>query len=165
MQKTAQKKETIEKKSEPHDIPIVKEFTTMKETSTNPILPIIIIAIAIIISGAFTGYILANTTGRGASSGKTTNALGDLLDSVGRCDSKTPCDDQSPEGILREGGTEGGDGTHYLERPGGESQNVYLTSATLPLDDYVGKEVKVWGQTFAAETAGWFMDVAKLELK
>jgi hypothetical protein len=31
-------------------------------------------------------------------------------------------------------------------------------------DDYIGKKVKVWGQTFSSEQAGWLMDVGRLEL-
>jgi len=37
------------------------------------------------------------------------------------------------EGVLREGGIEG-EGNFHLERPGGESQNVYLTSTTVDLE-------------------------------
>jgi hypothetical protein len=51
-----------------------------------------------------------------------------------------------------------------LERAGGPSQDVYLTSSTISFDEYVGKKVKVWGETFSAKTAGWLMDVGRLEL-
>ena len=68
------------------------------------------------------------------------------------------------EGRLVEGGIEG-EGSHHLERAGGESQNVYLTSSSVDLNAYVGKTVKVWGVTFDAQKAGWLMDVAKLEVK
>ena len=69
----------------------------------------------------------------------------------------------SAEGILREGGIDG-EGSFHLERPGGESQNVYLTSSVVDLSEYVGKKVKVWGETFEAEKAGWLMDVGLVEL-
>lgn len=58
-----------------------------------------------------------------------------------------------------------GEGTHHLVRPGGDSQNVYLTSSVVDLNQFVGKTVKVFGQTFATQTAGWFMDVGRVELK
>lgn len=68
----------------------------------------------------------------------------------------------SAEGILRTGGIDG-EGNFHLERPGGESQNVYLTSTTVDLSGYVGKKVKVWGATFQAQKAGWLMDVGSVQ--
>ena len=69
----------------------------------------------------------------------------------------------SAEGTLESGGIDG-EGTHKLIRPGGVSQTVYLTSSLLDLEQYVGKKVKVWGETFAAKKAGWLMDVGKVEV-
>jgi hypothetical protein len=66
-------------------------------------------------------------------------------------------------GILQEGGVDG-EGNFHLKRPGGESQNVYLTSTTVDLSAYLGKKVRVWGETFKAEKAGWLMDVGLVEL-
>lgn len=54
-------------------------------------------------------------------------------------------------------------GTHKLIRPGGETQTAYLTSTTLDLDEYVGKKVKVYGETFGSSQVGWLMDVGKIE--
>lgn len=67
------------------------------------------------------------------------------------------------EGILREGGVNG-EGSFHLERPGGESQNVYLTSSTVDLSQFIGKKVRVHGETFAAQKAGWLMDVGLVEV-
>ena len=67
------------------------------------------------------------------------------------------------EGTLKEGGIDG-EGNFHLERPGGESQNVYLTSSTVDLSLYVGKKVRVYGQTFAGQKAGWLMDVGLVEV-
>lgn len=67
------------------------------------------------------------------------------------------------EGKLVEGGIDG-EGTHHLERPGGPSQNVYLTSSNVDLQKFEGRKVKVDGKTFAAEKAGWLMDVGQLEV-
>lgn len=80
---------------------------------------------------------------------------------VGISDKKTFKD--SAEGILREGGIEG-EGNFHLERPGGPSQNVYLTSSVVDLSQFVGKKVRVWGETFASEKAGWLMDVGLVEI-
>ena len=55
-------------------------------------------------------------------------------------------------------------GTHKLLRPGGESQTAYLTSSVLDLDEYVGKKVKVFGETFGSSQVGWLMDVGKVEV-
>lgn len=55
-------------------------------------------------------------------------------------------------------------GTHKLLRPGGESQTAYLTSSTLDLDEYNGKKVKVFGETFGSSQVGWLMDVGKVEV-
>ncbi len=80
---------------------------------------------------------------------------------IGVVDKKTFKD--STEGVLKEGGIDG-EGNFHLERPGGESQNVYLTSSTIDLSEFIGKKVKVYGQTFAGEKAGWLMDVGYIEI-
>ncbi len=67
------------------------------------------------------------------------------------------------EGTLKKGGVDG-EGSHHLERPGGESQNVYLTSSVADLSKFVGKKVKVQGQTQKAQKAGWLMDVGYVEI-
>lgn len=55
-------------------------------------------------------------------------------------------------------------GTHKLIRPGGEDQTAYLTSSVLDLDEYNGKKVKVFGETFGSSQVGWLMDVGKVEV-
>lgn len=67
------------------------------------------------------------------------------------------------EGLLKEGGIDG-EGNFHLERPGGESQNVYLTSSIVDLSEFVGKKVRVWGETFQGEKAGWLMDIGYIEI-
>lgn len=69
----------------------------------------------------------------------------------------------SAEGEISLGGVDG-EGSHHLIREGGESQYVYLTSSIIDLDQFVGRKVKVWGQTFQAQKAGWLMDVGRLEI-
>jgi len=80
---------------------------------------------------------------------------------VGMVDEKTFRD--SAEGKLVSGGLDG-EGSHHLERPGGESQDVYLTSSVVDLDKFVGRKIKVWGETFTSQKAGWLMDVGKLKV-
>ncbi|KKS78749.1 MAG: hypothetical protein UV54_C0052G0004 [Candidatus Beckwithbacteria bacterium GW2011_GWA2_43_10] len=67
------------------------------------------------------------------------------------------------EGEIASGGIDG-EGSHHLIRDGGESQYVYLTSSIVDLNQFVGKKVRVWGQTFEAQRAGWLMDVGRLEI-
>jgi len=117
---------------------------------------IIFIIIAAVI-GIGIGYLVPNIiqgkkgTATGSSSTKS---------AAGLVDKKTFKD--KAEGILKEGGIDG-EGNFHLERPGGESQNVYLTSTTVDLSPFVGKKVRVWGETFTGEKAGWLMDVGSVE--
>lgn len=116
------------------------------------------VAIAVIV-GAVVGFGLSRfkkETKNGSSEIKNTTQ------SAGIVDKKTFKD--SVEGILREGGIDG-EGNFHIERPGGVSQNAYLTSSTVDLSNYIGKKVKVWGQTFSAQKAGWLMDVGLVEIE
>jgi hypothetical protein len=71
-------------------------------------------------------------------------------------------DKDTAEGVLKNGGIDG-DGQYHLVRSGGASQYVYLTSSSLDLSQFVNQKIKVWGQTQAAQHAGWLMDVGKVE--
>ncbi len=115
------------------------------------------IAIAVIV-GSILGFGFSRLNKKTTESKDTKNTT----QSAGIVDKKTFKD--SVEGILREGGIEG-EGNFHIERPGGESQNAYLTSSTVDLSSYVGKKVKVWGQTFSGQKAGWLMDVGLVEIE
>lgn len=67
------------------------------------------------------------------------------------------------QGVLIMGGLEG-EGSHTLLRPGGVSQNVYLTSSVVDLDQFNNMEIRVWGETFKGQKAGWLMDVGRVEV-
>lgn len=69
----------------------------------------------------------------------------------------------SAEGYLEAGGING-EGSHSLLREGGESQTVYLTSSITDLDKLVGMRVKVWGETFKGQKAGWLMDIGRVQV-
>jgi hypothetical protein len=69
----------------------------------------------------------------------------------------------SAEGYLEIGGLDG-EGSHKLLRPGGDSQTVYLTSSVTDLDKFDGMSVKVWGETFKGQKAGWLMDVGRVQI-
>lgn len=118
-------------------------------------------ALVIVAAGILSGYVLSSSFSKSgrpmlpAQGGISTSGK-----SVGSSDTKTFPD--SAEGQLEAGGIDG-EGTHKLIRPGGDSQTVYLTSSVLDLNQFVGKKVKVWGQTFSAKKAGWLMDVGRVE--
>ncbi len=69
----------------------------------------------------------------------------------------------SAEGYLEAGGLDG-EGSHSLLRVGGPSQTVYLTSSVTDLSKFEGMNVKVWGETFKAQKAGWLMDVGRVQV-
>ena len=67
------------------------------------------------------------------------------------------------EGVVKGGGIEG-EGQYHLVRPGGDSQNVYMTSSDIDLSQFIGEKIKVWGQTQKAQKAGWLMAVSYTHL-
>ena len=120
----------------------------------------IVFGIVIVLFGVLTGYFLSTNLNRSKTGPSLSGSdTGDKV--VGSKDTKTFRD--SAEGDLKAGGING-EGTHSLIRPGGDSQTVALTSSVLDLSQFEGKKVRVWGETFAGSTAGWFMDVGKIEV-
>jgi len=63
-----------------------------------------------------------------------------------------------------EKGNINGEGTHILNRPGGLTQRVSLTSSAVDLDLFIGKMVEVKGQTNASTKTGWLMDVGAIKI-
>jgi hypothetical protein len=68
------------------------------------------------------------------------------------------------EGVLKNGGIDG-EGQYHLVRPGGDSQNVYVTSSSVDLSQFIDQKIKVWGETQSAQHAGWLMDVGKVQVE
>lgn len=128
---------------------------------------LIIALVVVALLGVGTGYLLSKTSG--VSLGSSTTADGSTVSSgadstgviEGSDDLKTFKD--IAQGKLEEGGIEG-EGQFHLTRPGGISQNVYMTSSVVDLSKYIGKKIKVWGQTQKAQTAAWLMDVGRVEV-
>ena len=117
--------------------------------------------ITLVLLGVGTGFLLSRST---VTTNKETTQESKMVktDKVeGVADTKNFKD--SAEGTLEKGGING-EGTHKLVREGGPSQTAYLVSSVVDLDSYVGKKVKVWGETFAAQKAAWLMDVGKIEI-
>jgi len=154
-----EKKETGRPQEEPSVI--IHNF----EKSQNIFTPKLFIVLALVIAlGIGTGYLLS--LGRV----KVGNASLDNLTGLSKISkgTKLGSDDlktfkDEAEGILKEGGIKG-EGAYHLVRPGGESQNVYLTSSIVDLSKLIDRKIKVWGQTQKAQYAGWLMDVGRVEI-
>ena len=145
--------------------PLVKDFSQeLNQVKKNPKkkLKTIIFTVVIILAGITSGYFLSQK-GSGPAPVARDVAEEDIETgmTVGIVDEKTFKD--SAEGELVAGGLDG-EGSHHLERPGGDTQSVYLTSSIVDLDKFVGRQVKVWGETFSSKKAGWLMDVGKLQV-
>jgi len=139
---------------------------TPSPSSSKPLVTILV-AFLLVAAGTATGLGVSKVISIGTSAPVTKTAqqasqegvaVGDI---IGLPDKSTFKD--SAQGVLVKGGT-GGEGSHHLLREGGADQNVYLTSSVLDLDQLVGHKVEVWGETFAAQTAGWLMDVGRAEV-
>jgi len=132
------------------------------ENTMKPNTRIVIgVYVVLFVLGVGTGYLLA---GRPAlftksAAGKTQVVTTGKI--VGSTDTATFKD--TAQGTLEKGGVDG-EGSHHLTRAGGPSQTAYLVSSVVDLDQYVGKKVKVWGQTLAAKNVSWLMDVGKIEI-
>ncbi len=137
---------------------LIHQFKDQPTTGIKPISCFIILLIVPIIGG-LSGFFLARLRTSGLSS--TTSKENKVKKVVGIVNKKTFRD--KAEGVLKEGGIDG-EGNFHLKRPGGESQNVYLTSTTVDLSQYINKKVRVWGETFKGEKAGWLMDVGLVEV-
>lgn len=124
----------------------------------------IVILLIVAFLGIGTGYMLSKNGGKIGSVSMGSPTSSSSIQSgktYGSDDLKTYKD--SAEGVLKEGGIEG-EGQYHLERPGGESQNVYMTSSTVDLSLFLNKKIKVWGATQTAQKAGWLMDVGRVQM-
>lgn len=138
----------------------------LNENNNSPFLSMKLIFVLIVAAlvGAGSGYFLAKSSGKLGPAGVgniTTSSSVSKGTIVGSNDLKTFKD--ITEGVLKKGGIDG-EGQYHLVRPGGDSQNVYLTSSVVDLSLFVGKKVKVWGETNSAKKAGWLMDVGRVEV-
>lgn len=125
----------------------------------------------VIFAGAATGYgvnlFSAGSAGMASPVAEQNKTAKEVEDAVkvgavfGVPDEKTFRDEV--DGVLIKGGI-AGEGSHTLLREGGISQNVYLTSSVVDLDQFENMKVKVWGETFKGQKAGWLMDVGRLEV-
>lgn len=135
-----------------------KDQITKKEDQAKTVITIVYTII--ILFGLGTGFVLARD--KVLHKGSADVPISIKTDRIeGITDPKTFPD--TAEGIVEKGGIDG-EGTHKLAREGGPSQTAYMVSSVIDLDKYVGKKVRVWGQTIAAQKAAWLMDIGKIEL-
>jgi hypothetical protein len=142
--------------------PLVRDFT--KESLKSVFTPkIITLLIVVVVVGVVSGYLISNKNSfvGGKTSGGTLNSSSVSKGTVVGSNAKTFKDTTS--GTLKEGGIDG-EGAFHLVRPGGDSQNVYLTSSVVDLSKFINKKIKVWGETQKAQHAGWLMDVGRVEV-
>jgi len=141
---------------------VFHSFTSGKSLFTPPVL---LIFVAVVAAGLAAGYLLASLSAnqQAKTQQTSTNSSGNLQQGAvyGSDDTKTFKD--MAEGVMTAGGIDG-EGQFHLVRQGGDSQNVYMTSSLVDLSLFIGKKVRVWGQTQKAKTAGWLMDVGRVEV-
>lgn len=143
--------------------PLVKDLALQEVKKTLPLAKIFI-ALAIILLGVGSGYMLSQKSNLGLLAQNSNGQIPKVVQTqktVGSTDVKTFRDNAT--GVIQKNGIDG-EGTHKLVREGGESQTASLTSSIVDLDLFVGKKVKVWGETFKGQKAAWLMDVGKIEI-
>jgi hypothetical protein len=133
----------------------------MSSIFTKKLFTFLILAV---VMGIMTGYVLSSkkeNVGNTLNSGVVDSSQITKGTIVGSSDTKTFKD--TATGTLKNGGING-EGQFHLVRTGGDSQNVYLVSSNVDLSKFIGKKIKVWGQTQTAQYAGWLMDVGRIEV-
>jgi hypothetical protein len=133
----------------------------VRSMGSNKNLPLIVGACVVVILGVAGAWLISSKV---VNKGSSTNAAPGVKvtsTEAGVLDPKVNYDNAT--GDLKDGGI-GNEGTHHLERDGGPTHFVYLTSSVVDLGSFVGKKVQVWGQTLASKKAGWLMDVAKIQV-
>lgn len=131
---------------------------------------LIVLSIIAVMAGVVTGFGLNKLTAKedSVSTGPKNSDLQQVAgESINAGDIFGIKDDEtfkdSAEGYLVEAEVDD-EGSHKLLRPGGVSQTVYLTSSSTDLDKFIGMEIKVKGETFKGQKAGWLMDVGQVEV-
>ena len=142
------------------ETPIIQDVGQNESPLLSKKLIIILLVLAVL--GVGSGYFISQKGSVNVGEGTINLTKGSTGGNImGSDDTKTFKD--VAEGKLLGGGIDG-EGAYHLVRPGGDSQNVYLTSSIVDLSLVVGKKVRVWGQTQSAKHAGWLMDVGRVEI-
>lgn len=143
------------------EIKKIEEITFQEKPQPKPLL--ILTLFLVIGFGIITGFLFSKVYGPNKEEiKKGVISQGEIKVGV-EFGSKSQAFKDTAIGVLEKGGING-EGTHHLVREGGPSQTAYLTSSVLDLDQFVGRKVQVWGETFQGQKAGWFMDVGRLKI-
>ncbi len=124
----------------------------------------IIAGVVVILLGLGTGFVIAKGTSPTLSTPKQVNNASQVTKGTALGTNDTGTFKDVAQGKLVAGGIDG-EGQYHIERPGGKTQFVYLTSSVVDLSLVEGREVKVWGQTQKAQHAPWLMDVGRVEVE
>ena len=151
--------ESKQREVEPITQPLNKKSSASK---INKVIPLILILL-IIAAGAISGLFLSST-GKKDESKSAVSEQEELTPEVQQSFNQTFRDEAEGKIEKNDELDKYAQGTHKLIRPGGEAQTAYITSTVLDLDEYVGKNVKVFGETFGSSQVGWLMDVGKVEV-
>lgn len=146
---------------------LIHDMNSSKKRGKSMIKPLVVTIIIVLFLGVGTGYIASSVGGaskKGPVSINDSGSLGSMGKGFTAGVTDTKAFPDTAEGKLEAGGIDG-EGAFHLVRPGGDSQNVYMTSSAVDLAQFIGKKVKVWGQTQTAQKAGWLMDVGKVEIE
>jgi hypothetical protein len=122
-----------------------------------------LVVLVMAVLGIGSGFLIARVSGGSLEPTKQVTDKSQVTKGTSLGSNDTSTFKDTAEGVMKEGGIEG-EGQYHLERPGGDSQFVYLTSSAVDLSLVKGKKVKVWGQTQKAQYAGWLMDVGRVEV-
>jgi len=145
---------------------LVKSLSEPKKSILKEIFLPAGIILAIILAGGGTGWFLANKGSGKVTQTKELIGGAQVVESqkeVGIKDEKTFRDSAMGRMEINDNG-DVPEGSHKLIRPGGASQTAYLTSSVVDLNQFLGKCVEVWGETFAAQKVGWLMDVGRVKV-
>jgi hypothetical protein len=150
----------------------VTQSPTHSKSKTKP-LNTLLISLLVVVSGTITGFGLHKAIGSSGLPGTNSDGVSGVEQGSGLIEDgsiktgqvlgNTEKTGDSAEGVLVAGGING-EGSHRILRPGGPSQTVYLTSSVIDLTQIEGHKIKVWGETFSAQSAGWLMDVVTVEI-
>ena len=140
---------------------ILRQFVPDKKSGLKEILTPAFVILLIILAGVVSGYFFANRKGSSSSGEKMIAGNEKTVsgpEEMGVKDEKAFPDKAQGKVEVNDGKVVA-EGSHKLIRPGGESQIAYLTSSVVDLNQFIGKCIEVWGETFAAQKAGWLMDI------
>src|SRR5688572_22883326 len=118
--------------------------------------PYVLGAFLVVVAGVGSAWVLSSRMTTSGDSSKAAPGAKVTSNEAGLLDPKVEY--VTATGVLKVGGV-GNEGTHHLERDGGPSQTVYLTSSVVDLESFVDKKVDIWGETLSSKKAGWLMDV------